>query len=584
VPEHFLTSDDRDDAYSHRSMISKHIEEYYSDYRLTLLPWEDDSPVDYFDFVVKAITIYRHYHHMSLLDESRFNESFAWNNSTGRLGHHNTRQAVQSCHKKRVHMYKYPREGACESSTILRQHDGNPADTGVAGSAIALEKVHQLLAGNILGRKQLHIWKCSAGRSKSWRRFPRLRMQAYDQQAWRKWRRRKQSALEHTFAAPLVWLPSALLRSQSVGSLPRTERLPYRHFKDRRPKKHRCIRIDHAYEHDEGITHHQADETLPKGLTERLDSSGNRDDGTVPGNAFIRFIWKDKTLVNGVGQLDRLLPTGLLFRSGRRIVKLIRNDSHADVYSLSIDNIRHCEPEITSSLEAHVFLDEYHGNSQTFANRQKARMRRSGHCLDIFWYEGRHVFINKIRRERQLFKLRNNEEEFPSLVSQKKCMKHIALQRRSFRGMPSFAAIVKYSPLQAVNSTSSTTWVYGALVRAYERHKKEVGQRINEVLVAQRMGEALMKQRAYALLIAQKMNGVLASQSRNEILLAWKSLHQAELESIQKEREMIAAMLTQTHERLEERLTQVAGVLTERIEVEAYYMKDTSAKVKKELA
>jgi hypothetical protein len=47
---------------------------------------------------------------------------------------------------------------------------------------------------------------------------------------------------------------------------------------------------------------------------------------------------------------------------------------------------------------------------------------------------------------------------------------------------------------------------------------------------------------------------------------------------------MIAAMLTQTHERLEERLAQVAGVLTERIEVEAYYMKDTSAKVKKELA
>jgi hypothetical protein len=463
-----------------------------------------------------------------------------------------------------------------------RVGDGSPNTEAIRDANVS-RSFETLPVVDVYGRKLLHLWKCSAGRHKSWRRYPRPTTQMYEQQRWSEWKRR---CIDHMLSMSVVWLPSAMLRSCQREACTRINRLVRRQSPDRSARRRESLAIDDTFDRNEGAISEYLNgkDCARQSKAKSLERGIEGDHDLVPGHAFIRFTWKDNTLTNGVGQLDRFLPTGLLFCSGWRIGDFIRNDSHADVYSLSMNNIHHCEPDITSSLEAHVFLDEYHGNSQTFANRHKARMRRSGHCLDIFWHEGRHVFINEVQRERQLFKLRNNEEEFPSLISRKKCMKHIALQRRSFRGMPSFAAIVKYSPLQAVESTSSTTWVYGALERAYERHKKEVGQRIEEVLVAQRMDAALTTQRAYELLMARKMNGVLAIQSRNEILLAWKSLHQAELESIQKEKEMIAAMLTQTHERLEERLAQVAGVLTERIEVEAYYIKDTLAKVEKELA
>jgi hypothetical protein len=161
-------------------------------------------------------------------------------------------------------------------------------------------------------------------------------------------------------------------------------------------------------------------QTYVQGQTGHLDCDINTGRHVVlPGKAFMRFTWKDKIIANGVGHLDRFLPTGLLIRSGWRIGEFIRNDNHADVYSVSNKNISHYYSEAGSSLEAHAFLDEYHGNSGNYANRHKRRMRRGGCCLESFWLNDRHVLIIRIQKEMGSLISRNYEEEFPDLVDQK---------------------------------------------------------------------------------------------------------------------------------------------------------------------
>ncbi|EUC42959.1 hypothetical protein COCMIDRAFT_102113 [Bipolaris oryzae ATCC 44560] len=158
-----------------------------------------------------------------------------------------------------------------------------------------------------------------------------------------------------------------------------------------------------------------------------------------PAGAFIRFTWKDGVLANGSGQLDRFLSTGSILHSRWHVAGFLRNESFADVYSLNKPPLTLLSGEIGASLEAHVFLDEYYGNCAAYASRLKNRMRQSGNCLDIFWHSGRHVFIMKLPNKPVLFKLRNTKEEFPALVDQDKCNERMALQRRRFRGRPSFA-------------------------------------------------------------------------------------------------------------------------------------------------
>jgi hypothetical protein len=150
-----------------------------------------------------------------------------------------------------------------------------------------------------------------------------------------------------------------------------------------------------------------------------LNCEVGENDVLEPGKAFMRFTWKNKTIANGVGHLDRFLPTGLLFRSGWRINEFIRNDNHADVYSLNSKDLRDHGHDAESSLEAHVFLDEYHGNSKNYASRKKSRMCRGGNFLDKFWHNGRHVFIIRVSKEVISFMSRNYEEEFPGLLDQK---------------------------------------------------------------------------------------------------------------------------------------------------------------------
>jgi hypothetical protein len=98
------------------------------------------------------------------------------------------------------------------------------------------------------------------------------------------------------------------------------------------------------------------------------------------------------------------------------------------------------------SIEAHVFLDEFHGNCEVYARRHKIRIRKSGDCIETFWYGARHVFVMRCEKKLEPFRLRNTEDEYPRLVDQRNCSDVAASQRQSFRARPSYTAIAGRKP------------------------------------------------------------------------------------------------------------------------------------------
>ena len=291
------------------------------------------------------------------------------------------------------------------------------------------------------GQLSLQIWRCAAGKNKSWKRCPKSTV---PRQTHHKGLRRYPSGFEHHFAKSPLWLPAAFLRSQAKKQSPRLGCVVTRQVPDLVPERAR--RYDphvHDFE-DAPVTPHERYHTTTIAHDTNIQESGPvviEDISREPAGTFIRFTWKDNILTNGIGQLDRFLPNGLVFRTRWCINGFLRNESFADVYSLSKASFVRSSARTEVSLEAHVFLDEYHGNCTVYARRLKGRMHKSAACLDTFWYGGRHVFIMRIQRKPVQFILRNTEEEFPILVDQNKCNKQVALQRRPFRGKPSFVAV-----------------------------------------------------------------------------------------------------------------------------------------------
>ncbi|KAF2628420.1 hypothetical protein BU25DRAFT_35375 [Macroventuria anomochaeta] len=293
----------------------------------------------------------------------------------------------------------------------------------------------------ILGQISLKIWRRAAGKNKSWKRCPKTTV---PRQTHHKWVRLSPSGFEHQFAKSPLWLPAAFLRSQARKKSSRLSCVVRRQVSDQVPERAR--RYDpHIHNNEDcSVALHRRYRATTIAHDNKVRKFGPVviEDIREPAGAFIRFTWKDNILTNGVGQLDRFLPTGLVFRTGWCIVGFLRNESHTDVYSLSNASFGHSSARTEVSREAHVFLDEYHGNCKNYARRLKSRMRESVDCLETFWYGDRHVFVMEIQRKPVLFRLRNNEEEFPILVDQNKCNEQVALQRRRFRGKPSFAAVV----------------------------------------------------------------------------------------------------------------------------------------------
>ncbi|EUC38275.1 hypothetical protein COCCADRAFT_83631 [Bipolaris zeicola 26-R-13] len=289
-------------------------------------------------------------------------------------------------------------------------------------------------------RSSLKNWRRAAGKSKSWK--PCLKSTVPKQTHLNR-RRQNSNGVAYHSAKPPPWLPATFLRSQTIEMSLCPGYVLRRQETDSVPRRARCHdHYTHDFE-DTPIAPHGKHHTKAAQSVNTWESKSGiiEDMNKEPAGAFIRFTWKDGTLTNGTGQLDRFLSTDSIPHSHWNITGFLRNESFADVYSLSEPPFGLPSVEIGVSLEAHVFLDEYHGNCAVYASRSKNRMRQSGNCLDTFWHNGRHIFVMKIPKKPVLFKLHNTEEEFPSLVNQDKCNEKIALQRRRFRGRPSFAAM-----------------------------------------------------------------------------------------------------------------------------------------------
>lgn len=163
-----------------------------------------------------------------------------------------------------------------------------------------------------------------------------------------------------------------------------------------------------------------------------------------PPPAFIRFTWEKGVLTKATGELDRFLPTNLLLQRRWRIQSFLRNDSHADVYSVLDSTPSRSGTDVSrEELEAHILLDEYHGNCDTFVKRRKRRWRESGECAASFWYRRRHVFIIRDSKKIRRFALKNMEEEFPSLIRRREISVPCAVRCRQWCGAETYASAVK---------------------------------------------------------------------------------------------------------------------------------------------
>ncbi|EMD86331.1 hypothetical protein COCC4DRAFT_193557 [Bipolaris maydis ATCC 48331] len=290
------------------------------------------------------------------------------------------------------------------------------------------------------GRSSLKNWRRGAGKSKSWKLCSKSTV---PKQTRLNASRRSSKGVVYRSAQPPLWLPAAFIRSQTAKKSSWPGYMLRRQDIDSVPRRVRCHDpYTHDFE-DTPISQHGKHHTkaAQKVKTWESESEIAEDMNGEPAGAFIRFTWKDKILTNRTRQLDRFLSASSILHSYWHVTGFLRNESFADVYSLSKPPFTPSSAEPEASLEAHVFLDEYHGNCAVYASRSKNRMRQSGNCLDTFWHNGRHVFIMKIPKKPTLFKLRNSEEDFPVLVDKNKCNEQVALQRRRFRGRPSFAAM-----------------------------------------------------------------------------------------------------------------------------------------------
>jgi hypothetical protein len=333
---------------------------------------------------------------------------------------------------------------------------------------------------NTKGHRLLGKWKRTSGRSKTWKRCPRSKQP--QQSPCLKTTSPANFGGCQFFVSPL-WIPSTLLRIEQKVRPQRVKRLT-RSPKARQRCKWRDTQIMDGRNQIKDswvIYSFPQKEYSPEKSSDQWAAAQIH---TKPSAVFIRFTWKDMILAKGSGDLDRFLPTGLVLHSCWRVEHFLRNDPHADVYRAS--NIQQSS---RLSLEAHIFLDEYHSNCKTFAKRHKHRLEQSGNCAAKLWYQGRHVLVMTVPGHFERFKLKNNEKEYPSLNNQGKGSRKAVLSR-SFQGKPTYAAILRKGiaerrtanrsqdmRLGKVNETALDTWLDPELVVREKKAKKQRDKR-----------------------------------------------------------------------------------------------------------
>lgn len=215
----------------------------------------------------------------------------------------------------------------------------------------------------------------------------------------------------------------------------------------RRPKARQSL-------HEEPLSDEDEPEMLHCLHAQSVFSSVDAEDEASPYDVeperpFILSLWEATSLAHGIKGTERFLPLNLTFRRGWRLVRFLRDESHADVYFAS--RTMECPGhKLGTRLEAHVFLQEDHGRPQHYAKRHKNRLRKTGNCLDTFWYNDRHVYILSIPQAPHTFRLQNSESEFPWLVDQKLWAEKTAKRQREFRRNPTYAAMLQKSPVESL--------------------------------------------------------------------------------------------------------------------------------------
>ncbi|KAH7394381.1 hypothetical protein BKA66DRAFT_438734 [Pyrenochaeta sp. MPI-SDFR-AT-0127] len=294
----------------------------------------------------------------------------------------------------------------------------------------------------IKGILSLAAWKFSAGKNKSWRRCSRTKHRGSPGQISTAIAR---SECFGTFHQSPLWLPQAFVQSHHQDNRKWSTKL-LRHGLPN-------LRLGKQENKNMLVLEYQSDvedRTILLGSRNRSLESESPDQALdyhldpleypAAPKAFMRFTWKEKILVRATGELDRFLQANLVLRSRWQVNSFLRNDAHADVYSLSDIEIDHSS--FNRELEGHFFLAEYHGNSAVYARRRKVRMKQGGHCLDTFWYGDRQFLVMRVTRSMERFQLQNNEQEFPRLLGEKQDMGKLFQGNRKICGKLSYALVV----------------------------------------------------------------------------------------------------------------------------------------------
>ncbi|OCK74110.1 hypothetical protein K432DRAFT_447475 [Lepidopterella palustris CBS 459.81] len=278
------------------------------------------------------------------------------------------------------------------------------------------------------GNQALADWKAQAGKSKSWRCAPKLVLQRASYLGRHQGGPSRLYEQSSFYIRPL-WILYAYVRTQQCSK--RDGRLVREHWPTKRRKRKHQIEMDGDSKSPESLDNDQ-DFWHPALNSAYVNT--HFDLYTEPGPLLIRFTW-DKKIVTAA-TLERFIAIGTIFTSrwlSWRVEKFLRNDNHADVYSVTdlgfsdpiVEELiatrvhRLLELKNSVEVEAHVFFDNVEGNWRTYASRHMKRLKNDGYTLDSLHWGGRRVLIRQVRSKQTSFKLVNSETEFPSLPTQK---------------------------------------------------------------------------------------------------------------------------------------------------------------------
>ncbi|KAH6881408.1 hypothetical protein BKA58DRAFT_2034 [Alternaria rosae] len=282
---------------------------------------------------------------------------------------------------------------------------------------------------DIQGQGKLNAWRRSAGRQKSWRRCPKRIVFNCAQHRLLSAQLRN---LDGRFFKSPLWIPQVFQQHRYVDKRDRNNRLTRLELQNRVPR-----RENQKKKHDLGFEKelstsaksHEAESTLPT-----LRGQPTRPRQSVElGTAFIRLIWERETRTTPIGQLDRFLAIGLLLVGRWRVLHFLRNDNHADVYSVEDIHFQSSRRHTTVQMEAHYFINQHSSNWRTAAKRKQNRLLKSERCQANFRYNDRYMVILRVFPNTDAFELRRCISDFPALCGRKSSKSLYALaERRSY--------------------------------------------------------------------------------------------------------------------------------------------------------